>query len=124
VRVRLADGAEMEDAVVAPDPRAAGDHVVRADRGALADLHLAVDHRVRADCDARTQPGARVDDRAGMDAAQSRRHSWRSVHRSSASAATASPTRAMPLNFPMPRLAMPCVTSIVSWSPGTTGRSK
>mmetsp|Transcript_5757 Transcript_5757/g.14036 ORF Transcript_5757/g.14036 Transcript_5757/m.14036 type:complete len:333 (-) Transcript_5757:537-1535(-) len=98
VLIGRADGAELEEGVVAADARVAFDHDMRADLGAGADLHMRADQRVGADLDGRVQLGCRVDEGRRVDAAH-QASIRRMVHISSASAATCSPTSALAANL-------------------------
>ncbi len=104
-----ADRGELEDAVVAPDPRRALDHDVRSDRSAVADFDVGADHAVRADADAGADPCCRIDDRVRMDHPLAT-----SAHSSSASAATLPSTSAWHQNRLMLRIVRLCATSSVS----------
>src|SRR5262249_53765618 len=94
------------------------DQHVRADRRALSDLDVLPDDAVGPHRDARRELRAGVYHRGRMD------HRSRLVHISLLSATSASPTRACPLYFQMPRMLRSIATSSSSWSPGNTGRLK
>ena len=119
----LAQRDELEDPVVRADARVPGDDGVRADAAARADLDVRPDHGVRPDLDTFGESAPGCNDRGGMDqviapdrgAQRALGHGPQSVssrptvdssiermvHISSASAATASPTCAVPLNIQM-----------------------
>ena len=71
----LAQRAELEDVVVAPDAGVALDDDMRTDDGVVADLDMRTDDRIGADLHVGADPGARIDDRRGVD--HLRHPSWR-----------------------------------------------
>src|SRR6185503_8913039 len=112
-----AERREGEDPVFPADAHRPLQHDMRADRRLLADLHARADDGIRPHAHAAAEPRLRIDDRGGVNHFPA---GWM-VHRIDASATTSSPTRAMQLNLPMPRIARSNVTSRASWSPGNTG---
>ena len=63
----LAKRAELENTVVAANPRMPGKDDMRTNPGVITDLDILTDDRIRADRDAGTEPRARVDDCAGVN---------------------------------------------------------
>src|SRR2546430_9785358 len=121
---RRAERGEMEDLVVAPDAQSPVEHDVRADPAALADFDLGADHAVGPNAHASGKACGGIHQGGGVDL----RAHWASIdcieQRMVASATTLPSTRALQLNFAIPRSCRSKCTSISSWSPGTTGRLK
>ena len=106
----FADGAELENSVVAADAGMAADDDMGADPGVVADLDMLADHRIRPDLDSCAESRAGMDDGRGMDV-----HSVeRSVHISSASAAICPSTLAVAAYFQMLRLLVRIETSKIN----------
>src|SRR5438132_3515049 len=118
---RRAERGEMEDLVVAPDAQAPVEHHVRADPAALSHLDLRADHAVGPDRHASGEACSGIHPSAGVDL---RAHlaSIDCIEQRMVAAATTWPsTRALQLNFAIPRSCRSKCTSISSWSPGSTG---
>jgi len=113
-------GVRMHDVVAAERGRA-GDHRVRADPAAGADLHFGADDRERTDADVFGQFGPRVYDGGRVDVGA---HSLPSAQRISALATVWPSTRASQAYRAMLRMVRLTVTSSSSWSPGPTMRLK
>ena len=121
---RSANGRELVDAVCPADPGVPLEDDVRPDPRSLTDLHVLPDDRKRADLHAVRDPCAGMDDgrrmyrhRPGLQAPGA----LRTEHSISASQTMPWSTRAVHANFQTPRTPLSSVTSISSWSPGTTG---
>ena len=124
---RLADGTELKEHVAGADPGMCADDHVGSYAGAGVDFRVGTNNRIRTDLDIVREAGPGIDDGRWMDA---RSHGLlyagrsRTVHISSASAASASSTRATALNFQMPRTCRVRFTVIRKASPAVTGRLK
>ena len=110
--------AERKNPVVRANSGSPVDHNMRSHVGVGAQFHFPADDRIWPDADVRPELRPGMNDRGWMD------HTARIVHMIFASAARASPTLALALNFQMPRTLRSRTTSRTSWSPGLTGRLK
>src|SRR5690606_27655906 len=119
---RVAERAELEHAIVAPDAGRAAHHHVRAEPGAVADLDVGPDDGVGTDLDPLAETRPRIDHRGGMDRGSA--HIPLYVHISSAWQHTSPSTRAVASNSQMPLILRLIATSSRSWSPGPTVRLK
>jgi hypothetical protein len=114
------DRAELEDAIVAADAGMSGQHHMRTDHSAIANLDMLAHDRIRADHDATPKSRRGMDDGCRMNA-----HCG--VGRTAQIRSASEP----PGHRPWPRRELPDaalvrrqVTSITNWSPGPTGRLK
>src|SRR5690606_24489486 len=90
----VADGGELVDAVVLPDPRGSLDHDVARDARPRPDLDVLADHGVGADLHAFADDRGIRDDGRRMDAGGGAHRAAPGAHTMPAVTATAGPTRA------------------------------
>src|SRR5207247_1907968 len=100
---RRAERGEMEDLVVLPDAKSPVEHHVRADPAALADFYLGADHAIGPNAHASGKACGGIHQSAGVDLRTHLASIDCIEQRMVASATTCPSTRALQLNFAIPR---------------------
>src|SRR3989338_3081499 len=114
----LAQGTELEDAVLLSDTRMPVDHHMRTDHCSDADLDVLTDDGIRADFDIAGELGAGMNDSGWVQ----HYDTVLMVHITSASAASWPSTSMVAPNLNRPRMLRMSDDLMIIWSPGPTGR--